>query len=80
MFLKPDLNSKVSSFSVDIGPAKDSILTTSMWGHFAHSLTEQEELHGFSSSSVCLIKTKRMLQQRRQLLLDSVRELVERNF
>ncbi|KAJ8641312.1 hypothetical protein MRB53_018006 [Persea americana] len=68
-------NPTVSSFNLDKEAAKDPVLTTSMWEHFVHSLTEQEELHGFSSSSVCLTKTKRMLQQRRQLL----RELVERN-
>lgn len=72
-------NAAISSFNLAKEVAKDSILSTSMWEHLVHSFTEQEELRGFISSSVGLSKSKRMLQQKRKLLLDCVREVVERS-
>ncbi|KAI3903408.1 hypothetical protein MKW98_032062 [Papaver atlanticum] len=51
----------------------ESIFSASLWESLVHTLTEKQ---GSSSSSNCL-KTKRVLEQTKQLLFDCVRETVE---
>ncbi|KAI3848578.1 hypothetical protein MKX03_029764 [Papaver bracteatum] len=50
----------------------ESIFSASLWESLVHTLTEKQ---GSSSSSNCL-KTKRVLEQTKQLLFDCVRETV----
>lgn len=66
---------------------KDSILSASMWELLFHSALEKQRCSGVSelmelvksnpTPQTQLLKSKRMLQQTRQLLFDCVRELVE---
>ncbi|KAI3934766.1 hypothetical protein MKW92_015352 [Papaver armeniacum] len=52
----------------------ESIFSASLWESLVHTLTEKQ---GSSSSSSNCLKTKRVLEQTKQLLFDCVRETVE---
>ncbi|XP_010248346.1 PREDICTED: uncharacterized protein LOC104591240 isoform X2 [Nelumbo nucifera] len=74
-----------SSFNVPKEVAEDSIFSASMWDLLVHSLEEKQgsigyaELHELLGPGSCsqYLKTRWVLQQKRQLLFDCVREALE---